>query len=72
MRKDQIDRKRKHQDEEMKDDHDQLKKIEELNHKVASLEEKIDAYTRNEYELPLDKENLLNYIWRERLIVTVN
>ena len=42
----------------MKDDNDQLKKIEELNHKVASIEEKIDEYARNESELPLDRENL--------------
>ena len=41
------DRKKKHPDEEIKDDNDQLKKIEELNHKLASLEEKIDVYARN-------------------------
>ena len=67
MRKDQIDRKRKHPDEEMKDDNNQLKKIEELNHKVASLEEKIDAYARNEHELLLDREKLAK-LYMERAI----
>ena len=56
----------------MKDDNDQLKKIEELNYKVASLEEKIDAYARNEQELQLTEISSLNYIWRERLTVTAN
>ena len=58
MRKDQIDRKKKHLNEEIKDDNDQLKKIEELNHKVAFLKEKIDVYKRNEHELLLDREKL--------------
>ena len=67
MRKDQIDRKRKHPDEEMKNDNDQLKKIEKLNHKVASLEEKIDAYARNEHELLLDREKLVKLYIEEAI-----
>ena len=67
MWKDQIDRKRKHTDEVMKDDNDQLKKIEKLNHKVASLEEKIDAYARNEHELLLDREKLFKIYIEEAI-----
>ena len=58
IRKDQIDRKRKQTEGELKYNNAKLTKIEELNHKVASLKEKIDAYARNELELLLVREKL--------------
>ena len=67
MRGDQGYWKRKHPDEEMKVDNDQLKIIEELSHKITSLEEKIDDYAKNEHELLLDREKLVK-LYQEGVI----
>ena len=58
MREYQRDRKRKHPDEESKEDNQQLKKIEELNLKIASLEQKIDEYDKRENDLLIDRGKL--------------
>ena len=58
MREIQRDRKRKHPDEESKEDNQQLKKIEELNLKIASLEQKIDEYDKREDDLLIDRGKL--------------
>ena len=58
MREYQRDRKRKHPDEESKEDSQQLKKIEELNLKIASLEQKINEYDKREDDLLIDRGKL--------------
>ena len=51
----------------MKVDNDQKKMIEELSHKITSLEEKIDDYAKNEHELLLDREKLVK-LYQEGVI----
>ena len=67
MRGDQGYWKRKHPDEEMKVDNDQKKMIDELSHKITSLEEKINDYAKNEHELLLDREKLVK-LYQEGVI----
>ena len=58
MREYQRDRKRKCPGEESKEDNQQLKKIEELNLKITSLEQMIDEYDKRGDDMFIDREKL--------------
>ena len=59
MRDYQVGRKRKHPDEEMKEDIDHSKKIDELKTTIRSLEFKIDEYEKTQDELLTDRGKLV-------------
>ena len=59
MRDYQVGRKRKHPDEEMKEDIDHSKKIDELKTTIRSLEFKIDEYEKTQGEHPTDRGKLV-------------
>ena len=67
LRDSQINRKRKHPEEEMKVDEDQYKKIEKLQTTIQSLENKIDKYKSQQEDLLNDREKLVK-LYQEYII----